>query len=264
MRTLEKPLEGGSEIPPRGPRMRVVRDLEPAGRTVHGVRVDWRFQDPVPPPHPLCLAVQGGHQDIVEFLLDEKGCDVDMRDSEGLSVLELAVVQGHVQLVEGLLRRGASQLRGPPHFAGGGLEVVGCPMQLAVLLGRMDIARLLWEHGSLLLWRSQIELRDAFECAITKRNMEAIRTLFSYRVRVDARGPEEGKSTGPLEWAARMGDVELVELFLRVGARSRYSGSATECALVQAVRRWDERIAGLVVGGSSCMQRTMALAVAVE
>ncbi|KAL2810288.1 ankyrin repeat-containing domain protein [Aspergillus granulosus] len=127
----------------------------------------------------------------------------------------------------------------------------------------MDMVRLLWEYGSFLLWRSQIELRDAFECAITKRNMEAIHALLSYGVRVDIRGPE-GKSTGPLELAARMGDVELVELFLSAGARPRYAGSATGCALVQAVKRRDKKIASLVIGDSSCMQKTMALASAAE
>ncbi|KAL3433588.1 ankyrin repeat-containing domain protein [Aspergillus tetrazonus] len=204
---------GGSEIPPRVPWKRVTR--EPAGRTVYGVRVDWRFQDPVPPPHPL--SVQDGHVDIVEFLLDVKGCDVDMTDQQGLSLLEIAVVHGHVQLVEGLLRRGASQLGGK-QFAGGSAKVVGCPMQLAVLLGKMDMVRLLWEYGSLLLWRSQTELRNAFECPIAKRNIDAIHALLSYGVRIDIKGPE-GKSTGPLELAARMGDVELVELLLSAGAR---------------------------------------------
>lgn len=260
MRTMQKSVEGGSGIPPRVPWKRVTR--EPAGRTVYGVRVDWRFQDPVPLPHPLCLAVQGGHVDIVKFLLDVKGCDVDMTDQQGLSLLEIAVVHGHVQLVEGLLRRGASQLGGK-QFAGGSAKVVGCPMQLAVLLGKMDMVRLFWEYGSLLLWRSQIELRDAFECAIAKRNMDAIHALLSYGVRMDIKGPE-GKSTGPLELAARMGDVELVELLLSAGARPRYAGSATGCALVQAVKRRDERIASLVIGDSSCMQKTTALMLAAE
>jgi ankyrin repeat protein len=96
------------------------------------------------PAHPLCLAVQGGHADVVEFLLDQKGCDVDIINPEGSSLLESAVIHGHVQLVEGLLRRGASQLLRP--------EVNnGCPIQIAVKLGRMDMVRLLWEDGAFLL-----------------------------------------------------------------------------------------------------------------
>ncbi|KAJ5371096.1 uncharacterized protein N7496_007188 [Penicillium cataractarum] len=253
MRTMRKSLESGSEIPPRAPWMHIID--EPAGRTVYGVRVDWRFRDPVPPPHPLCLAVQGGHVDIVEFLLNVKGCDVDMIDQQGLSLLEIAVVHGHVQLVEGLLRKGANQLSGR-RLTGSLAKVVGSPMQLAVLLGKLDMMRLLWEHGSFLLWQSQIELRDAFECAIKKRNMEAIHALLSYGVCVDIRKP--------LELAVRMGDVELVELFLSAGARPRYAGSSMGCVLVQAVKRRDERIASLVISDSTCMQKTMALTLAAE
>ncbi|OOQ86160.1 hypothetical protein PEBR_22595 [Penicillium brasilianum] len=260
MRTIQKSLEGGSEISPRAPWMHIVHD--PAGRTVHGVRVNWRFRDPVPPPHPLCLAVEGGHVDIVEFLLDVKGCDVDMIDQQGLSLLEIAVVNGHVQLAEGFLRRGANQLSGR-QLAGSRANVGSSPMHLAVLHGKLDMMRLLWEYGWFLLWQSQLELREAFECAITKRNMEAIHALLSYGVRVNIGGPH-GKSTGPLELAARLGDAELVELFLNAGARPRYTKSDTECALVQAVMRRDERIASLVISDSTCMQKTMALTLAVE
>ncbi|KAL4769962.1 ankyrin repeat-containing domain protein [Aspergillus nidulans var. acristatus] len=259
MRTLQKSLEAGSEVPPRAPRMSVVH--EPTGRTVYGVTVDWRFQDPVPPPHPLCLAVQGGHAEIVEFFLDEKGCDVDMCDQHGLSLLEQAVVHGHVQIVEGLLRRGASQLGGP-RWVGAPL-VIGCPIQLAVSVGRMDIMHLLWEYGSFLLWLRGWELGVALECAIATRNMDAIRTLISYGVSVH-RGFTQRNSITPLEWAVEMGDVELVELFLSAGARPRYPRSATGCALVRAVKRRDKRIASLLVGDSSCMQKTMALAFAAE
>jgi ankyrin repeat protein len=239
--------------------MSVVR--EPAERTVYGVTVHWRFQDPVPPPHPLCLAVQGGHAEIVELLLDEKGCDVDIVDPQGLSLLELAVVHGHMQLVEGLLRRGASQLGGPRWV--GAAPVVGCPIQFAVLLGKMDMVRLLWEYGSFLLWLGGWELGVALECAIATRNMQAIHTLIGYGVYIGRQFRQRHWMT-PLQWAVEMGDVELVELFLSAGARARYPRSATGCALVRAVKRRDERIADLVIGDSSCMQKTMALAFAAE
>ncbi|KAL3477023.1 ankyrin repeat-containing domain protein [Aspergillus californicus] len=258
MRTLQKSLQAGSEVPPRV-RMRI--EHEPAGRTVYGLTVRWRVQAPVPPPHPLCLAVQGGHVEIVEMLLEEKACDVDMVDPQGLSLLELAVVHGHLQLAEGLLRRGANQLGGPGWAEAG--RVVGCPIQFAVLLGRMDMVRLLWEHESFLLWLGGWELWVALECAIATRNMEAVHTLIGYGVTVHREFPQRDSMT-PLQWAVELGDVELVEVFLRAGARPRYPRSATGCALVLAVERRDERIVDLVVGDSSCMQKTMALACAAE
>ncbi|CEN60922.1 hypothetical protein ASPCAL07593 [Aspergillus calidoustus] len=137
LRTLQQSLQGGSEVPPRAPLMRCAPGL--LERTVYGLMATKRFVEPVPPAHPLCLVVQGGHTDVVEFLLDQKGCDVDMVDPERFSLLELAVIHGHVHLVEGLLCRGASQLLRP--------LVNGCPIQVAVKLEKLDMVRLLWEQG---------------------------------------------------------------------------------------------------------------------
>jgi hypothetical protein len=147
LRPLQKSLQADSEVPAFAPSMCCAPDdWDHTERTVDGLTVTRRSVELVPPApaHPLCLAVRGGHADIVKFLLDEEECDVDMVDPGGYSVLELAVLHGHVQLVEGLLRRGASQLLRP--------EVNrGCPIQIAVKLGRMDMVRLRWEDGAFLL-----------------------------------------------------------------------------------------------------------------
>ncbi|KAJ0413109.1 ankyrin repeat-containing domain protein [Aspergillus carlsbadensis] len=257
LRTLQLSLEAGSEVPPRAPWMRCAPD-EDTERTVYGLTATKRFMDPVLPPHPLCLAVRGGHADVAELLLDARGCDVDMVDPERFSLLALAVIHGHGDLVTGLLRRGASQLLRP--------LANGCPMQIAVLLGRLDIVRLLWEATPLLLWCRQSELIRAFGCAITRRNMEAIHTLLGYGVGVNVRfALHRDEFITPLEQAVEMADAELVELFLAAGACPSHTGSATGgCALVRAVRNRNERMASLVIGGSSCVQKTMALVVAAE
>lgn len=49
------------------------------------------------PPHPLCLAVQNGHVDIAELFI-ARGCDMNMRNDERLSLLCLAVTH----LIRGL------------------------------------------------------------------------------------------------------------------------------------------------------------------
>ncbi|KAL3451395.1 ankyrin repeat-containing domain protein [Aspergillus insuetus] len=261
LRTLQKSLQGGSEVPMRAPRVRCAPDdRDHTGRAVEGLTVTRRFEGAMPPApaHPLCLAVRGGHADVVEFLLDEKGCDVDMVDPEGYSLLELAVLHGHMQLVKGLLRRSASQLLRP-------VSNNGCPIQIAVKLGRMDMVRFLWEDGSFLLWSRQAELRSAFACAITARNMKAVHTLLGYGVGVNIRFAQPRREfITPLQMAVEMDDVELVEVLLAAGACPRYTVSATGCALVRAVKHHAERIASLVVHGSSCMQKTTALAFAAE
>ncbi|KAL3487192.1 ankyrin repeat-containing domain protein [Aspergillus germanicus] len=251
LRTLQKSLQGGAEVPARAtPWMRCAPDdSDHTGRTVDSLAVTKRFVEPMrpAPAHPLCLAVQGGHTDVVEFLLDEKGCDDDMVDPEGYSLLELAVLHGHVQFVERLLRTGASQLLLRP------LVNNGYPIQIAVKLGKMDMVRLLWQYGSFILWSRQTELKSAFACAITRRNMEAVHALLGFGVGVNIRFAQApSKFITLLEMAVKMGDVEIVEVLLAAGACPLY------------LKNDNERIASLVMRDSSCMQKTTALAVAAE
>jgi hypothetical protein len=87
--------------------------------------------------------------------------------------------------------------------------------------------------------------------------------LVSYGVCVETMFPDGGWIT-LLEWATELGDVDLVELFLSVGARPRYSRCGMKCALKRAVLSRNERIASLLVLGSSCLQRMLALAYSAE
>lgn len=120
----------------------------------------------------LHLAVDRGHQPIVELLLDA-GTEVDARDADsGKTPLFAAAVNGEVQKVELLVRRGAdvnaktSHLRTPLHDAAwsGKAEVVRylltagadadpkdgfaySPLDFANQQGHAEVARLLEEAG---------------------------------------------------------------------------------------------------------------------
>jgi hypothetical protein len=95
--------------------------------------------------------------------------------------------------------------------------------------------------------------------------MEAIHALLGYGVGVNIRLAEQRREfITPLQMAVEMGDVELVEVLLAAGACPRYPVSATGCAQVWAVKNDNKKIASLVIRGSSCMQKTTALAVAAE
>ncbi|KAL3465432.1 hypothetical protein BJX64DRAFT_285374 [Aspergillus heterothallicus] len=96
--------------------------------------------------------------------------------------------------------------------------------------------------------------------------MEALHTLLGSGVGVNIRSAwERNKSITALELAVTIEDVELMELFLASGACPRHTGSgSTGCALVWAVQHCNERMASLVIRGSRCMQKMMALAFATE
>jgi ankyrin repeat protein len=68
----------------------------------------------------------------------------------------------------------------------------------------------------------------------------------------------------PLEWAVESGDAGVVEFLLSKRARPSYSKRLARCALVSAVWGRDDEIASLVIGGSTGLQKTRALAFSAE
>lgn len=80
--------------------------------------------------HPLMLATQNGHDDIVNFLF-ESGCDPNMHDTDGYSLLSLAIIGQHLSLVKLLLNRGFRRDRGNANSKS--------PIQLAAFYGNEKI-----------------------------------------------------------------------------------------------------------------------------
>ena len=65
---------------------------------------------------PLHLAVEGGHEDLVSWLI-ERGCNVNEPSFDGTTPLHIACEYGHVTLVSGsvLLRIAARYIAGGTH-----------------------------------------------------------------------------------------------------------------------------------------------------
>lgn len=97
--TLQKTFSHGAQISSAGE----VSTGE--ARIIYGKSTSGHFST-YSPPNPLCLAIQNGHVDITELFL-KKGCNVDMRDPEGISLLCLAIIHDYPHLVPTLLSRGA-------------------------------------------------------------------------------------------------------------------------------------------------------------
>ncbi|KAL4981878.1 ankyrin repeat-containing domain protein [Aspergillus falconensis] len=250
MATLDRCLQYGVQLPTCALPVQYGRSKDRQDSC--GSTVGWPAENP-PPPHPLCLAVQGGHFKMTEFLLD-RGCDTNMLTPDAFSLVSLAVMNNHLQLVGMLLRRGARQTLQRCDNS--------CPIQIAAALGNKSMVELLWRYGSECLQR-HLELDYALESAMAMNHKEINRLLINYGANIDTKFHNHGSIT-PLQLATEMGDVELVKLMLSKGARPAYAFHDRECALVRAALKNDAEIASLVLEGSTDRAKTMALAFSVE
>lgn len=88
---------------------------------------------------PLCYAARDGHRNIVQKLID-KGADINSKDVAGFTPLFFAVWQGHMEIVKLLVAKGADvNAKDTRGFN---------PLHYAVQDGHKDIARFLVSKGS--------------------------------------------------------------------------------------------------------------------
>ena len=80
---------------------------------------------------PLIYAAEYGHSFILELLLDEGNADIDAHDKEGLTALCVASREGHEDIVQELVARGASLQPQTPQMR--------TPIDEAEAMGRYDI-----------------------------------------------------------------------------------------------------------------------------
>ncbi|KAL4733814.1 ankyrin repeat-containing domain protein [Aspergillus similis] len=223
-------------------------------RVIYGMSTPYHFYN-CPPPHPLCLAIQHGQVDIAYFLI-ERGCSVNMRNPEGLTLLSLAVIHGHVDFVRTLLGRGAGQDR--RHAA-----VVHSPIQIAAFQGAKEVVELLLHHGP-----TTQQIRDAIQCTLLEGHKDILPPLLATGVGLDfifrnCRLP--GVYT-PLVWAAEEGDAQLVQILLSGGTAdpNYWTGDGNAIPLVKAVLKKHEEVVRILVGPTSRLQRTRALALSMD
>ncbi len=257
MEILQKALSYGAEIAPTSTS---TGEVSPSGtRGSHGLNTPSRFNN-CPPPHPLCLATQHGHLNIVELLIG-RGCKVNMRNPEGLTPLCLAVLHGDANLVRTLLSRGARQ--DTRHVA-----VIHSPIRIATFQGAKEVVDLLLHYGPDSTRPTTPQIQDAIQCAIVERHGDILPLLLATGVSLnyvfrDCRVP--GVYT-PLIWAVDKGDAQLLQLLLAGGKAdpSYWTGDKEAIPLLKAAREQHEEMVQILVGRRSRLQRTRALTLSMD
>lgn len=260
MRVLKRALENGAEIPPSYQPTQVFPARE---RWRYGRQISRRFE--YTPPHPLCISVEAENEAMVKFMLS-RGSDPNMRDSENLSVLSIAVVHENVQIVKILLSAGANQFW---H-----VDTENYPLQIAAHLGNKEIFDLLLHHGPQGL-RDTRHLRGSLECALRGKNHHLIPSLLEFEINLNS--CFAGSPYTPLSFAVESGDFDIVKLLLDNGANpsfpshdyweggvSSHVGWEGEPALVKAVTRGDEAMVQILIEGSDRVTRTRALSLSMK
>ena len=188
---------------------------------------------------PLRAAVVANHLGIAKYLL-EKGADPNIKDSELGDPLQAAASSGNVDMMLLFLSHDASVDGFGGHF--------GNTLQAASFHGHEQAVRLLIEHGAALIHEDgnvSGRYRDALQAAVYAGRENIVEVLLAagaplnpgrgIRVelcsmhfrpkRIALPGPRTGAGqldipakSGPLEVAARRGNVTLVEKLLAQGA----------------------------------------------
>lgn len=186
---------------------------------------------------PILMAIQAGRADAVKKLIDNR-VDVDSRNIAGRSLLQLAIEFGHWDVFQTLIEEGASLKSGSQGITN---------MEFALDLGRERFFSYLEEHGgrygkassdteksslvflkvckvgSLAMAKSLydrgISLTDRQEIeAILNAVMSGSRELLEYLLGTGI-SPDVniGDGSSPLHFAAEVGNIGAVEVFLDAG-----------------------------------------------
>lgn len=156
---------------------------------------------------PLHAAVASGHRDVALLLIKADRKLLAAREGLGLSPLNLAALQGQVEIVEMLLDQGADIETGDRENSR--------PLHNAAARGHLEVIRLLIRKGA------DVKFQDAngatpLHFAATVGNMEVIRLLVASGAGVNQRNSTQGMA--PLHWAVSRDKLDAVDLLVSKGA----------------------------------------------
>ena len=202
---------------------------------------------------PLQTASQGGHSDVVKFLLDsgasidfcweggtaltlasrsgyaevvhiliKRGADVASRDDDQHTALHMASKNGYLESVKALLDNGAD-----PNAEDNYLET---PLHPAARGGYLDIVELLFQHGSA-LDKASGHKETPLHHASRSGMLEVASFLIDHGADVNV---EDAGLSSPLHHASANGHLEVAELLVEHGADIDKQTSSQETPLHRA------------------------------
>ncbi|XP_021815307.1 ankyrin repeat and protein kinase domain-containing protein 1-like [Prunus avium] len=190
----------------------------------------------------LHLAISQGRPDLVQLLLEFEP-DVEAQSRSGSSPLEAAASCGEALIVELLLARRASTERSESSTWG--------PIHLAAAGGHVEVLRLL------IIKRANVDAvtkdgSTALHLAVEERKKDCARLLMASGAKAEVRDSRDGDT--PLHIAAGLGDEYMVKLLLQKGANKDIRNFAGRTAYDVAEENGHTRLFdSLRLGDSLCI-----------
>ena len=150
---------------------------------------------------PLHIAAEEGHKEIAELLI-AKGADVNAKDSVGFTPLHEAAFYGQNEIAELLIAKGADVNAKDDNF-------VGTPLNRAAWKGHKEVVELLIDNGADVNAKSDWFERTPLHDAIWEGRKEVIELLIAKGADVNAKD-DYGKT--PLDWAEKVNEADSPEL----------------------------------------------------
>jgi ankyrin repeat protein len=175
---------------------------------------------------PLMWAVDEGHIEMVEYLLSRPATDVNAKTTEKDGALTFACRKGRVEMMKLLVGAGA-------RVKAESSDELGLVAQ-AVVWGKLQVVKYLVEEAGADEnyrdgggWTPLMVAADAGQAAVMQYLLDRP------CINIDA---ENERGTKAIDMACRKGHVEVVKLLVAAGARVHPQDSDATGALLQAVR----------------------------
>ena len=165
---------------------------------------DWRGRTPA------FFACENDHLDCLQFLIETKGCDVNAKDKFGMTCLHVAFEQGHVNIIEYLLSKGATVVS----------DMLGrTPVDVATEKGQIEVLRFYASRDLSALCQVDERGKNLMHWAAESGHTEIIQFLGSCEG-IDV-NKTDAMGLAPLHYAAERNHDEAIRALLGVQGCNR-------------------------------------------